>query len=783
MSDDPFLISGSKVLDGTGSMLVVAVGTNSYHGRMMMALRQESSSATPLQIKLAHLADIIAKLGAAIALAMLLTLTVKYFVQLSIKGSPLPPTAEIIGQMLLIVIETVTIVVVAVPEGLPMAVTLALAYATIRMLKDNNLVRVLAACETMGNATSICSDKTGTLTENKMTVVMAMIGETEQRQDTKCLLKDQSSHVISVLAEGIAVNSTAFQTIDPTSSSTKIVVGNKTEVALVSFIIKNDIDINQVRSKSKVIDVYPFSSLRKSMTTVIEKKTRDMVRIHVKGASEIILAACTHQIMSDGTNKQISNEMLRNLKRFIAEMAENTLRTIAVAYRDLSFASYFQQRTEQAPPLQDLTLLALFGIEDPLRPGVAEAVAKCQRAGIFIRMITGDNMVTAQAIARKCGILMRGGLVMDGARFRTLDDATLEEIIPRLQVLARSSPLDKQILVRKLRQMGEIVAVTGDGSNDGPALRSANVGFAMGIAGTEVAKEASSIVLLDDNFASIVKAVEWGRCVNDSVRKFLQFQLTVNVSAVLIAFITAVIDPTSKSALNTVQLLWINLIMDTFAALALATDIPTEKILDRQPEDSKSNLITESMFKLIVGQTIFQVTTILLLISFGRNLQRDLTNQQLATFIFNTFVFLQLFNEINCRILHGDELNPFRGILTNRIFLSIWFGTVTAQVLIVSFGGLVFEVVPLSLSLWLISLGIALFSLPVALIIRLLPKLPLPSSSSSMVGEPHRTRVIMTRERLRWQAAISDVRRSLAFYSALRRARQPIHTSIENLEN
>lgn len=755
-------------------MMVIAVGEHSFHGRMMMALR-EDSGATPLQIKLDRLAETIAKTGVSVALLMFLTLIIKYIVQLSLENGPLPPPSQIIERILLVVIETITVVVVAVPEGLPMAVTLALAYATTRMLQDNNLVRVLAACETMGNATSICSDKTGTLTENRMTVVRGLISDVEYHADSKLdELKDLHPHVFEMLDEGISVNSTAFENED-VHTKMRTFIGNKTETALLEFIRKLGFDYVQTRSKGCILDVFPFASQRKSMTTVIETGGPGMVRVYCKGASEIVLEDCKRWLRRDGITLDISPDDLRILKRHIYEMAEESLRTIVIAYRDMSITQY-EERGIEGPPLEDMTLIALVGIEDPLRAGVAEAVETCQKAGIFVRMVTGDNVVTAQSIARKCGILMRGGVVMEGARFRQLNDEALEEILPRLQVLARSSPLDKQILVRKLRSMGEVVAVTGDGTNDGPALKAANVGFAMGITGTEVAKEASSIVLLDDNFTSIVRAVAWGRCVNDSVRKFLQFQLTVNVSAVIIAFASAAFDPESRSILTTVQLLWINLIMDTFAALALATDRPTEDILDRFPEPTHTSLITVKMIKMIIGQALYQVAAMLIMIHLGHRLfhlpYTPTSNTILATTIFTTFVFMQLFNEINCRILDGNQLNPFRGLFRNSIFVGIWVGTVIIQVVLVFFGGVAFSTIPIPWYLWLTSIGIAALSLPIAVIIRLLPDWTPPSSGPE--------RIYMSRERLHWQAAIGDVRRSLAFFTALRRARPPVAHSTKS---
>jgi len=366
----------------------------------------------------------------------------------------------------------------------------------------------------------------------------------------------------------------------------------------------------------------------------------------------------------------------------------------------------------------------------------------------------------------KCGILMRGGTVIEGPQFRKLSDEQLNDVIPKLQVLARSSPMDKQILVGKLKAMGEIVAATGDGTNDGPALRAANVGFAMGITGTEVAKEASSIILMDDNFTSIVKAVAWGRCVNDSVRKFLQFQLTVNVAAVIIAFVSAISSSNDTSVLSAVQLLWVNLIMDSFAALALATDLPTPELMERKPEPVDTSLITPNMWKMILGQAFFQIGAILSMFYFGPriftlDIEEPLGLKQLRTFIFNTFVFLQLFNEINCRRL-DKRLNIFKGILSNWIFSVIWVGTVVIQILIVFFGGPAFGTVPIDWRLWLMSIGLGMISFPLGAIIRLLPD-PRASTLQSQ-------RIFMSRERLQWQAAAQDARRGLSVLRALRRA-------------
>ena len=329
----------------------------------------------------------------------------------------------------------------------------------------------------------------------------------------------------------------------------------------------------------------------------------------------------------------------------------------------------------------ELTLIAITGIEDPLRPGVREAVADCHKAGVTVKMCTGDNVLTARSIALQCGIFTPGGIIMEGPVFRQLTHREMMEVVPRLQVLARSSPEDKKILVEKLKSLGEIVGVTGDGTNDGPALKTANVGFSMGIAGTEVAKEASDIILMDDNFASIVKAIMWGRCVNDAVRKFLQFQISVNITAVIVTFVSSVASSEEESVLSAVQLLWINIIMDTFAALALATDPASPALLNRKPENKNAPLFSVDMYKQIVGQSLYQVTFTLVLHFAGNSIfgyRPDPNNEavmmnntsRLNTLVFNSFVFANICNSINCRRI-DKKLNVFEGILRNYYFMAI----------------------------------------------------------------------------------------------------------------
>ncbi|CAO3686790.1 unnamed protein product [Umbelopsis ramanniana] len=759
---DPFLISGSKVLEGVGTYMVTNVGESSFNGKTLMALRTEAQT-TPLQEKLDGLAEMIAKLGSAAGILMLLVLLIRYFVGWKYNGIPSSP-AKIVEDIMNIIIVAITIIVVAVPEGLPLAVTLALAYATQRMLKDNNLVRVLAACETMGNATTICSDKTGTLTQNAMTVVAGTLGNSfrfqkevpSSRTDLVALkdVKEKASVPVALLInQAVAVNSTAFESTGEDGKVT--LLGNKTETALLGFSQSlADSTLTHQRSRWAVEQVFPFSSDRKAMATVIRiphlddngKEIKVTYRVHIKGASETLLVRCSNIVsMHDPSYRYQTNvneddfevkvrEMTQDshtrMNKIIQSYASRSLRTIALCYRDYDHwpprksRKYFQEE-EVEVPYEDLvgdnqlTFIGVVGIEDPLRPGVKDAVLACQRAGVFVRMVTGDNMTTAKSIAKQCGIFTSGGIVMEGPVFRNLPPAEMDEVIPRLQVLARSSPEDKRILVGRLKELGETVAVTGDGTNDAPALKLADVGFSMGITGTEVAKEASSIILMDDNFGSIVKAVSWGRCVNDAVKKFLQFQITVNITAVLLTFISGVASSSQKSVLTAVQLLWVNLIMDTFAALALATDPPSPELLLRNPEPRSAPLITFPMWKMIIGQSIFQVVVTLILL-YSDILDYPEDSGFLQTVVFNTFVFCQIFNEINCRRI-DNRLNIFTGLHKNFFFIAIFLICVVGQVIIVQWGGQAFQTTPLDGIHWAISIVVGVLSIPIGAVIRMIP--------------------------------------------------------------
>ncbi|KAF9282591.1 hypothetical protein BGZ68_005867 [Mortierella alpina] len=778
-----YVISGSKVLDGSGCMLVTAVGPNSFFGKTMMAMREATPEETPLQVKLDLLAEAIAKLGMAAAIAMLFTLIVKYFVQASMSDEPFPSGADIFSDMVKIVIQAITIVVVAVPEGLPMAVTLALAYATTQMLKDNNLVRVLSACETMGNATTVCSDKTGTLTQNKMTVVegtLSLLPFTNM-DDAKTWYSEAKDDIAQIIIEGIALNSSAFEDTD--EKGNKVFIGMKTEAALLGFIKFLGASYSNIRADIKVVKVYPFSSLKKTMSCVAETPNgAEKYRLYVKGASEIVLGSCTHYVDSEGQVKPLDDNARARFDQIISKYADKALRTIALSYRDVS-SSEFKKFNDEDAPNSKLICLGVVGIQDPLRPGVVESVRDFAKAGVTVRMITGDNIQTARAIAKNAGILIKGGLAMTGPEFRALSKEEQTEAVKRLQVLARSSPTDKTIVVRRLQELGEVVAVTGDGTNDGPALKMADVGFSMGITGTEVAKEASAIVLMDDNFSSILKSLMWGRAVNDSVRKFLQFQLTVNITAVVLSFISAVASDDNQSVLSAVQLLWVNLIMDTLAALALATEPPSPEVLKRLPTSKTAPLINFNMWKMILGQALFQIVINLALLKYGAQLFH-LQNKHgevsphnllvLRTMIFNTFVFLQVFNELNCRRI-DDSINIFKNLHNNKIFILVQFIVVGFQFIIVQFGGQAFKTTPLTGQQWLITILIGSLSLPVGLCLRLIPAHVIPESVISHQSEERKP--LVSSAKLRWEGAASHTASQGHFFEAIRKNKQGGHPS------
>jgi len=803
---DPMVLSGTHVMEGSGKVLVTAVGVNSQAGIIFTLLgaaadevheeekkrkKEEKKSkgrdtnqnnsnlsdkrldieegvgnshpshalpnstggghgdeAEPqlegeksvLQAKLTNLAIQIGYGGMAVSLVTVIILSIRFSIdEFFNKGSDWD--MYYINHYVKFIIIGVTVLVVAVPEGLPLAVTLSLAYSVKKMMADNNLVRHLDACETMGNATTICSDKTGTLTTNKMTVVQAFICNHHYKPDRSSLPKinDLPAHVGEIVTQGIAVNSSYSSDVKLEAGALPIQIGNKTECALLGFVIDLGRDYRQLRREmpdTKFKKVYTFNSARKSMSTIIPLPSGGF-RVYTKGASEIIMKKCSFVVGDAGKVEGFTTaHQDRIVATVIEPMAKDGLRTISIAYRDFVPGKaeknqvHFDPGTEpnfetmgEDNVIANMTCCCIVGIEDPVRDEVPAAIKQCQRAGITVRMVTGDNINTARAIATKCGIIRPGDefLVLEGKEFnkRVRDPHTnevrqdlLDKVWPRLRVLARSQPIDKYTLVKgiidsNISTAREVVAVTGDGTNDAPALKKADVGFAMGIAGTDVAKEASDIILTDDNFTSIVKAVMWGRNVYDSISKFLQFQLTVNVVAVVVAFVGAC--AIQDSPLKAVQMLWVNLIMDTLASLALATELPTPDLLLRKPYGRTSPLISATMAKNILGQAIYQLIIVFGIMFFGERIF-DIDSGRYAdlraapsehfTIIFNAFVMMTLFNEINARKIHGQR-NVFSGVFTNPIYYVIWFATFISQIVIIQYGGPAFSTAKLSIEHWI----------------------------------------------------------------------------------
>lgn len=805
---DPFILSGAKVSEGVGTFMVTATGVHSSYGKTMMSLR-EDSEVTPLQAKLNVLATYIAKLGGAAALLLFVVLFIEFLAAL--KGSKDTPAQK--GQNFLdILIVAITVIVVAVPEGLPLAVTLALAFATTQMLKDNNLVRLLRSCETMGNATTICSDKTGTLTQNKMTVVAGSLGTALRFGDHKLkasqatpvdgsnekttvespvdgpndvtaaeFVSTLSDDVKDVFSQSIVLNTTAFESQDGGSDP---FVGSKTETALLGF-ARDHLgmgNLTQERSNANIVQVVPFDSAIKC-SAVVAKLSNGHYRMYVKGASEILLGKCD-RIVTDAAKGLFEAPLIgdnrETLEHVITTYASRSLRTIGMVYRDFESWPPAEARNDDDPSqavfervFVNMIFLAVVGIQDPLRESVREAVKDCQGAGVYVRMVTGDNVLTAKAIAEDCGILVPGGVVMEGPTFRKLSKRDMDAVIPKLCVLARSSPEDKRRLVTRLKELGETVAVTGDGTNDAPALKAADVGFSMGIAGTEVAKEASAIILMDDNFASIVKALLWGRAVNDAVKKFLQFQITVNITAVLLTFISAVSSEDQSSVLTAVQLLWVNLIMDTFAALALATDPPTRGLLDRKPDPKSAPLITLRMWKMIIGQAIYQLVVTLVLYFAGNSILSYDTQEEkdkLSTLVFNTFVWMQIFNALNNRRL-DNKFNVLEGIHRNIFFIVILSIMIGGQTMIVFIGGAAFSVVRIDGTQWAISIVLGALSLPVGVIIRLIPDELIRKCVPNFLKKKSTPELVFSDDNFQWNQSMLEIRDELAFIKKVRGGR------------
>ncbi len=657
------LLRGTTVVDGYGRMIVTAVGDASEAGRVTEQSTVRNEEPTPLDRQLTRLSQLIGKIGiwvSAIIFCMMLGKAVW-------AGNLLDQSwLDISHQVLHIFMISVAIIVMAVPEGLPMSITLSLALSMRRMLKTNNLVRKMHACETMGAVTVICTDKTGTLTLNQMSVQELVQYDTLPQPE---------------LCEIIAANSTAF--LDAAGS----VIGNPTEGALLLWMRKYGIDYEKLRSETKVIDRLTFSTERKYMATIIESGISGRRLLCVKGAPEIVRAMC----IDDGRGEEITATLL--------DFQNHAMRTLAIAWVETDGADCIS-----AVESRNLHFSAVAAIADPVREDVPAAVRRCLDAGIAVKIVTGDTPATACEIARRIGLWNddtdseRNHIT--GSDFAAMSDEELLDQVQDLKVMSRARPLDKQRLVRLLQQQDEIVAVTGDGTNDAPALNFANVGLSMG-SGTSVAKDASDITLLDDSFASIATAVMWGRSLYRNIQRFVLFQLTINLVAIVVCFIGAIVG--TDMPLTVVQILWVNIIMDTFAAMAMASLPPNPDVMLDRPRGRNEFIISPAMARTIFSCGLVMIAVLLSLLFYWAEPSGDLDIRHLTLF-FSTFVFFQLWNMFNAKgfATHHSVLSDWKGC---REFLLILGAIAIGQVLIVEIGGAVFRTVPLALNEWLTVIG------------------------------------------------------------------------------
>ncbi|GKV43778.1 hypothetical protein SLEP1_g51031 [Rubroshorea leprosula] len=723
-NENPFLISGTKLVDGYAQMLVTAVGMNTTWGQMTSHVNGDKNEQQPLQVRLNKLTSAIGKVGLAVAFLILVVLLVRYLTgqttdengNTAFNGSS-TKADHIINAVVGIVASAVTIVVVAIPKGLPLAVTLTLAYSMKKMMADQVMVRKLSACETMGFTTTICTDKTGTLTLNQMKVTKFWQGKKAIDGTSPSI----SPFVVSLIRQGVALNTTG-SVYRGSSESEFEFSGSPTEKAILSWaVLDMKMDQEEIKRNFTILFVEAFNSEKKRSGVLIKEKEDNTVHVHWKGAAEMILAMCSSYYDASGVMKDLNGEERMEFKKIIQGMAASSLRCIAFCHKQVAEIEEENVKEKKKLKEENLTLLGLVGVKDPCRPGVKKAVEDCQYAGVNIKMITGDNVFTARAIAAECGILRPGqdmdsGAVVEGEEFRSYTPEERMEKVEKICVMARSSPFDKLLMVQCLKRKGHVVAVTGDGTNDAPALKEADIGLSMGIQGTEVAKESSDIVILDDKFASVATVLKWGRCVYTNIQKFLQFQLTVNVAALVINVVAAICA--GEVPLTVVQHLWVNLIMDTLGALALATEKPTKELMKKPPVGRTEPLITNIMWRNLLAQAFYQVA-ILLILQFRGESIFNVTEAVNDTLIFNTFVLCQVFNEFNARKL--EKKNVFKGIHKNKLFLGIVGMTIVLQVLMVEFLKRFAGTERLNWGQWGACIAMAAVSWPIGWIVKCIP--------------------------------------------------------------
>ena len=672
------VMRGTTITDGHGTMVVERVGDATEIGKVARQATEQSQEQTPLNIQLTKLANLIGKAGFTIAALTFIIFTSKdlYAYLQANQVTDWHQWLDIADIVLKYFMMAVTLIVVAVPEGLPMSVTLSLALNMRRMLKTNNLVRKMHACETMGAITVICTDKTGTLTQNLMQVYDAQLDESQP----------------DLIAEGIAANSTAF--LEEKATGEKPAgVGNPTEIALLLWLNQRGQDYMKLRDAAKVVNQLTFSTERKYMATLVDSPLQGQRILYVKGAPEIVMSHCN-----------LPQEAITRYNEQLLAYQNKAMRTLGLAYKVIDKGA--SEDCAELVAQGGLTFLGIFAISDPIRPDVPDAVKKCQSAGISVKIVTGDTPGTATEIARQIGLWQPGDTERNritGVEFAALSDEEALDRVMDLKVMSRARPMDKQRLVQLLQQKGAVVAVTGDGTNDAPALNHAQVGLSMGT-GTSVAKEASDITLLDDSFHSIATAVMWGRSLYKNIQRFIVFQLTINVVALLSVLLGAFFG--TSLPLTVTQMLWVNLIMDTFAAMALASISPSMDVMNEKPRKRSDFIITPAMRNNIFGVGIAFLAILMGMLFYFKQLPGGVQADgemsiRYLTIFFTVFVMPQFWNLFNASVF-GTNHSIFKDAGHALGMLSVALIILVGQFIIVTFGGKVFRTEPLDGQTWLL---------------------------------------------------------------------------------
>ncbi len=698
------ILRGTTIANGRCIYEVKEVGDATEFGKVAEKATEINKDKTPLSKQLEKLARLISIIGFIVAGLTFGGLLVKDILA-GVFTSDNLFTLESAGRILQYFMVAVTLIVVSVPEGLPMSVTLSLALSMRKMLKTNNLVRKMHACETMGATTVICTDKTGTLTQNQMQVhqtnFYALAGQKLEQDEISTLIK-----------EGISMNSTAF--LDYTLPDKIKTLGNPTEAALLLWLHGQQVNYMDYREHTDIEEQLTFSTERKYMATLVKSSLDGKQILYVKGAPEILLSKCRDIRLPEG-NKPIA-EYRATIEEQLLSYQNQAMRTLGFAYKEVS-SEHSDLETESS---SDLTFLGIAAIADPVRPDVPAAVAQCLHAGIQVKIVTGDTPATAREIGRQIGIWEAGDTeeqLITGTDFEKLPDEEAAQRVLKLKIMCRARPTDKQRLVELLKHSGAVVAVTGDGTNDAPALNHADVGLSMGT-GTSVAKEASDITLLDDSFNSIATAVMWGRSLYHNIQRFILFQLTINLSALLIVLLGSLLG--HQLPLTVTQMLWVNMIIDTFAAAALASLPPNPKVMNEKPRKSSDFIITRKMQHHILGIGVTFTVLLLGMMYYFTNEQGDISRYDLSVF-FTTFVMLQFWNMFNAKaFLSGGS--AFKNLKGSAGFLIVMLIIPIGQFLIVEFGGDVFRTVPLTFRDWGMIIGATSLVLWIGELMRLLKK-------------------------------------------------------------